>query len=115
MFVERKVRYSTLFTNLVRWHVGAISFPIIDIILAQLACPRVTLCFCLHSGITNLSLYKHGLLTYKLAGVEMVERPKLDKSYSLFGPFVSYLEFFCDLSLWDCLPNLQISPMSRIV
>jgi hypothetical protein len=55
MFVERKVHYSALFTNLVRWHAGAVSFPLTDIILAQLACPL----FCLHSGRTNLSLYKH--------------------------------------------------------
>jgi hypothetical protein len=39
MFVERKVQYSALFTNLVRQHAGAVSFPPSDIILAQLACP----------------------------------------------------------------------------
>jgi chromatin remodeling complex protein RSC6 len=27
MFVERKVRYSALFTNLVGWHAGAVSLP----------------------------------------------------------------------------------------
>ncbi len=59
MFVERKVRYSALFTNLVRWHAGAVSFPLSDIILAQLACPLSDVLFCLHSGRTNLSLYKH--------------------------------------------------------
>ncbi len=26
MFVERKVRYSALFTNLVGWHAGAVSW-----------------------------------------------------------------------------------------
>ncbi len=59
MFVERKVCYSALFTNLVRWHAGAVSFPLSDVILAQLACPLSDVMFCLHLGITNLSLYKH--------------------------------------------------------
>ena len=59
MFVERKVRYSALFTNLVGWHVSAVSFPLSDVILALLACPLSDIMFCLHSGITNLSLYKH--------------------------------------------------------
>ncbi len=61
MFVERKVRYSALFTNLVMWHASAVSFPPSDIILAQLACPLSDVMFCLHSGRTNLSLslYKH--------------------------------------------------------
>ncbi len=27
MFVDRKVRYSALFTNLVGWHTGTVSFP----------------------------------------------------------------------------------------
>jgi hypothetical protein len=27
MFVERNVRYSALFTNLVGWHASAVSFP----------------------------------------------------------------------------------------
>jgi len=39
MFVERKVCYSALFTNLVGWRAGAVSFPQSDVILAQLACP----------------------------------------------------------------------------
>jgi hypothetical protein len=39
MFVESKVRYSALFTNLVRWHSGAVSFPLSGVILAQLARP----------------------------------------------------------------------------
>ncbi len=59
MFVDRKVHYSTLFTNLVGWHAGAVSLPPIDVILAQLACPLSDIMICLHSGITNLSLYKH--------------------------------------------------------
>jgi hypothetical protein len=59
MFVERKVRYSGLFTNLVRWHAGAVSFPLTDVILADLASPLSDAMFCLHSRITNLSLYKH--------------------------------------------------------
>ncbi len=52
MFVERKVCYSALFTNLVGWHVSAVSFPLSDIILAQLVCPLSDVLFCLHSGIT---------------------------------------------------------------
>jgi hypothetical protein len=59
MFVERKVRYSALFTNLVVWHAGAVSFPPSGVILAQLACPLSDTMFYLHSVITNLSLYKH--------------------------------------------------------
>jgi hypothetical protein len=59
MFVERKVRYLALFTILVGWHAGAVSFTLSDVILAQLACPLSDIMFCLHSGITNLSLYKH--------------------------------------------------------
>jgi hypothetical protein len=59
MFVERKVYYSSLFTNLVGWHAGAVSFPLSDVILAQLASLLSDIMFCLHSRITNLSLYKH--------------------------------------------------------
>ena len=59
IFVERKVHYSALFTNLVRGHDSALSFPLSDVILAQLACPLSDIMFCLHSGITNISLYKH--------------------------------------------------------
>jgi hypothetical protein len=56
MFVERKVRYSALFTKLVGWHASAVSFPLSDVILAHLACSLSGVMFCLHSGITNLSL-----------------------------------------------------------
>ncbi len=59
MFVETKVRYLALITNLVGWHGSAVSFHLSDIILAQLACPLSDIMFCLHSGIANLSLYKH--------------------------------------------------------
>jgi len=59
MFVEIKVCYSVLFTNFVRWHASAVSFPLSDVILARLACPLSDIMFCLHSGITNLFLYKH--------------------------------------------------------
>ncbi len=45
MFVERKVRYSALFTNLVGWHAGAVSFHLSDVILAQLACPLSDIMF----------------------------------------------------------------------
>jgi hypothetical protein len=61
MFVERKVRYSALFTYLVGWHAGAVSFPPSDVILALLVCPLSDVMFYLHSGITNLFLYKHWL------------------------------------------------------
>jgi hypothetical protein len=56
MFVERKV---ALFTNLVGWHAGAVSFLPSDVILAQLACPLSDVMFCLQYGRTNLPLYKH--------------------------------------------------------
>ncbi len=62
MFVERKVRYGVLFTNLVRWHASAVCFPLSDVIFARLACPLTDIMFWLHSGITNLSLYKHCVL-----------------------------------------------------
>jgi len=39
MFVQRKVCYSALFTNLVGWHASAVNFPLNDVILAELACP----------------------------------------------------------------------------
>jgi hypothetical protein len=68
MFLKRKVCYSALFTNLVRWHAGAVSFPPSDVILAQLACPLSDVMFCIHSGSTNLSLYKHWLIVY-LSGI----------------------------------------------
>ncbi len=45
MFVERKVRYLALFTNLVGWHAGAVSFLPSDVILAQLACPLSDIMF----------------------------------------------------------------------
>jgi hypothetical protein len=56
MLVARKVHYSDLFTNLVRWHASAVNFPPSDIILAQLGCPLSDIMFCLHSGIANLCL-----------------------------------------------------------
>jgi len=45
MFVERKVHYSAVFTNLVGWHAGAVSFSLSDVILAQLACPLSNVMF----------------------------------------------------------------------
>jgi hypothetical protein len=39
MFVERKVRYSALFTFLVGWHGSAVGLPPGDVIFAQLASP----------------------------------------------------------------------------
>jgi hypothetical protein len=49
MFLKRKVRYSALFTNFVRWHAGTVSFPLSDVILAQLACTMRDVMFYLHS------------------------------------------------------------------
>jgi hypothetical protein len=48
MYVKRKVCYSALFTNLIGWHAGVVSFPLSDVILAQLACPLSDIMFCLH-------------------------------------------------------------------
>jgi hypothetical protein len=59
MFAEREVCFSDLFTNLVRWHANAVSFSQSDVILAQIACLLSDVMYCLHSGITNLSLLKH--------------------------------------------------------
>jgi hypothetical protein len=56
MFVERKVRYSALFTYLVRWHADAVGFLPSDVNLVQLVCPLSDVIFLLHSRITNLSL-----------------------------------------------------------
>ena len=39
MFVERKVRYSALFTNLLGWRASAVSIPLSDVFLAELDCP----------------------------------------------------------------------------
>jgi len=39
MFVERKVFHSALFTNLVRWHTGAVSFPQVTSFLLGLPAP----------------------------------------------------------------------------
>ncbi len=55
MLAGRKVCYSGLFTNLVGYHAGAVSFPLSDVILAQLACPLSYVVLCLHSGVTYLS------------------------------------------------------------
>jgi hypothetical protein len=38
MFVEKQLSSSALFTFLVRWHDSAVSLPLSDILLAQLAC-----------------------------------------------------------------------------
>jgi hypothetical protein len=66
MFVERKVRYSALLTNLVGWHAGAVSFPLSDVILAQLACPLSEVMFCLHMGINKPGNTKGGSITVPL-------------------------------------------------
>ncbi len=49
MFEERKVYYTALFTNLVGWHTVTVSFPLSDVILAQLAYPLSDVMFCLDS------------------------------------------------------------------
>ncbi len=59
MFVERKVRYSALFTNLAGWHAGAVSFSPSDVILVQRACPLSYVMLSVPSGRTNLYLHKH--------------------------------------------------------
>jgi hypothetical protein len=61
IFVERKVCYSALFTNLVRRHAVAVGYPLSDIILSQLACPLYDVIILFTSGISNLSLHKHWL------------------------------------------------------
>jgi hypothetical protein len=69
MFVERTVCYSAMFTDLIGWHAGAASLPLSDIILAQLACPLSDIMFYLHSGITNLSLYKYFYSLYAVYSI----------------------------------------------
>ncbi len=59
MFVERQVCYSALFTYLVGWHASAVSLPPSDDILVQLAFPLSDIIFCLYSGLTDPSVYKH--------------------------------------------------------
>ncbi len=44
--VCRKIHYSALFINLVGRHASAVSFPISDVILAQLAYPLSDVMFC---------------------------------------------------------------------
>ncbi len=46
IFLEKKVFYSALFTNLVGWHAGTVSFPLSYIILVQLDCPLSDIMFC---------------------------------------------------------------------
>jgi hypothetical protein len=48
-----------MFTYLVGWHAGPVSLSPSDVILAQLDLTLSDIMFWLHSGITNLSLYKH--------------------------------------------------------
>jgi hypothetical protein len=50
-----------MLTYLIEWHAGAVSLPQSDVIWLHLACPLSDIMFCLHLGVTNLSLYKHGL------------------------------------------------------
>jgi hypothetical protein len=56
--------------NLVGWHASAVTLHVSDILLAQVACPLSDIMFCLHSRITNLSLYKHCLYAvYKIISI----------------------------------------------
>jgi len=55
MFVEIFFNYSVLFTYLGGWYASAVSFPISDVILAQLACPLSDIMFCLLEELTYLS------------------------------------------------------------
>ncbi len=59
IIVWAKDHYSAMFSYIVGWHASAVSLPPSDVILAQLACLLSDVMFCLQSGITNLSLYKH--------------------------------------------------------
>jgi hypothetical protein len=53
------VHYSALFIFLFVWHASAVSLPPSNVTLVPLVCPLSDVMFCLHSGILNLSLYKH--------------------------------------------------------
>jgi hypothetical protein len=86
MFGERKVHYSALLTNLVGWHTSAVSFPLSDVILAQLACPLSDIMFCLHSGITYLSLYKHCLTHVKATLMEVIAGMSKIENIALSAP-----------------------------
>jgi hypothetical protein len=68
MFVETKDHYSPLFTNLVGWHARAVSFPLSDVILAQLACPLSDIMFCLQ--LTYLSTNIASLFVLSVLGKE---------------------------------------------
>ncbi len=82
------VCYSALFTNLVGWHTGAVSFPLSDVILAQLACPLSDVMFCLHWGKTNLSLYTHWCVVSLKKGFSH------DKKWQVVGTL--------SLKMWHC-------------
>jgi hypothetical protein len=89
MFVERNVCYSRLFTNLVGWHAGVVSFPLSDVILAQLACPLSEIMFSLHSGITNLALQTLVKLIFSLTNLSLYALYDLNasKTARLFAIF----------------------------
>jgi hypothetical protein len=94
MFVERKVCYSAaLFTNLVRWHASAVSFPLSDVILAQLVCPLSDIMFWLHTGITNLSLYKHWDQVWSGWVAEIGHWNWMSKSKSTLRLLISLINF----------------------
>ncbi len=80
MFVERKINYSALFTNLFGWHAGAASYPPSDFILAQLAFPLSDIMFWLYSARTNLSLYKHWFIIVQATGLSLVKQGQLDQA-----------------------------------
>jgi hypothetical protein len=93
MFVKRKVGYSALFTNLVRWHADAVSFPPSDIILAHLACPLSYVMFYLHSARTNLSA--NIVLTLSLNNFPELFQEKEEQEQEA-GAILTILYFICN-------------------
>jgi hypothetical protein len=88
MFVERKVHYSALFTNLVGWHAGPVSFPLSDVILAQLACPLSDVMF-LFTFKNNISLQNCNI------GCSKIVVPKLYPSEERKQPLNLCSNSFC--------------------
>jgi hypothetical protein len=108
MFVETKVNYSALFTNFAGWHADALIFPLSDVILAQLACLLSDIMLCLHSGITNLSLYKQWKKGNKNE-INNNKRSAREASRWLSGspprtPFKLY-QRVCSCSMLDSFPD----------
>ncbi len=110
MFVERKVCYSALFTNLVGWHSGAVNFPLSDVILAQHACPPEWPHVLFTFRITNLSLCKHWWTSWlfdklsfgRLTFGQLLRRQKMVKMEKKVGEkkFLDVLNLFICLATW---------------